>query len=1548
MNMAINWHQIRPLNGGQEKGFEELCAQLASAGCPPGARFTRKGTPDAGVECYAILGDGSEWGWQAKYIHDLGDSQWAQIDSSINTALQKHPKLVRYVVCAPCDRPDARVEGRKSAKERWDEHETKWNAWASERGMRVEFVYWGSHELLDKLADQRHVGRVRFWFDVRRFDKAWFDKRFEEALYTAGPRYTPEIHIDLPISEKFEAFGRTDLCFDRQKSRARKIRDNVQRLLPASAVYGDEAVDAATAAVRSSYQAVLGAIDGVSAQPTGPLPFAGINELIRTAEAAIDTLSQAWRASKSVAKSGPGTPGNAREIDQFRDLNRHIWDLRSDLEDARESFTEFNSVASSSLLVLRGDAGTGKTHLLCDVARKRLAEGRPTVLLMGQRFVADNAPWPQALAQLDLATTSAEEFVGALESAAQAAGSRALVLIDAVNEGAGRTVWPNHVAAFLAHLARSEWIGTVLSVRSSYEEVVIPEEVRSRAVIVTHRGFLKSEYDASKTFFRYYGLELPSTPLLTPEFRNPLFLKTLCKGLQAKGERRIPRGFHGITAVFWLYIDAINKSLAETLEFNPQKPLVRKALESVIEKMIDSGNQWLSLSDAEVAVNALLPGGHGFEKSMYRGLTTEGLLVEEMMPIREDGAETVVFIAYERFADHLMAKRLLDQHLDPIDPSHAFAPGGGLAFLCDRLKPLSPGLLEAICIQVPERTGKELITVAPACVGRESLADAFRQSVIWRAYTAFSPETEEALRTFCASAHDLRDTFDALATVATLPDHPFNARFLHKTLGKYHMPDRDAAWGVYLHQAWKSHGAIDRLVDWASSVASGDPVDDESRELSAILLSWTLVSSNRYLRDRATQALTNLLTGRLATAILLLNRFAGVDDPYVAERVYAVAYGVSMRSNDAVAVGVLATCVYGHVFAAGNPPPHILLRDYARGVVERALHLGAAIDVRVELAQPPYASVWPAIPTEEEIKPFLPDWTTGSHDGGHVAWSRNSIGGSVMDGDFARYVIGTNSSSTSHEWLSVRRSEPPWVRPLTIDEQVAAWVADLSPAERTAWERFSSADAELNAAVQDFMSTWFDLRVKDLPPDGSGIERLDTLVAQMGQEQPPARAALEAQRQEASAALDATLSDEHARQLAEIRAAESGRHALSRPPGFDLGQIQRYILKRVFDLGWTSERFGHFDRFSVDSDGRSASKAERMGKKYQWIAYHEIMAFVSDHFRYYNRSIGEGEGASYDGPWQLHLRDIDPSCTLRSLPAANATGNQAPAWWASDYDPSDGKEDIRAWILDSEDLPSIESLLLVTNPADGSRWINGQALFDWDEPAPTDRAEVDVERRNALYISTGYLIREEDAPAFLSWAAGVDFSGHWMPEPPKVYKIFLGEHAWSPASRYFQQPYFGDVGWEQPDQDCPIKVRTLSFSYLREASGFDCSVDDSYTLHLPAQELVAGLGLRQQGDGAALIGEDGRVAAFDPAAKSAGPGSLLMREDLLRAFLSREKLAICWAVIGKKRVLPAGYSSRHTYPMLRISGGYAYSDGKITGSTKYVTEPHLGNGEAPT
>lgn len=1535
----IDWRAVRPINGSQAEGFEELCAQLARAETPSGARFERKAPPDAGVECYAIFDDGSEWGWQAKYFDWLGDSQWSQLDESIKKALEKHPRLVRYFVCVPLDRSDARISGRRSAKERWDDHAQKWTGWALARNMTVVFDYWGSHELLDRLAHPQHLGRIRFWFDVQRFDRAWFMARRDEALKTAGPRYTPEVHVDLPVAAEFEAFGRTEWFFDQIKAHAKDIRRRLRNVEHFDLKTVEPKLTTSLSDLSARVELSLAGLGALTAQPTGLVPFREIADEVTAAlaladqtERLLDKYEQEYDIQPPALEANATTSSHSRN--PFREQRYRLMTLSGELSQTKAALVHAESLVNTSLLLLIGVAGVGKTHLLCDVAQRRVATGRPTVLLMGQRFTSTETPWTQALQHLDLAGLTADEFVGALEAAAQAAGCRALILMDAINEGSGRFIWPSHLAAFLAHLQRSPWIGVVISVRTSYEELVIPAEVRAQAVVVTHDGFADSEYDATRAFFLHYGIELPSTPFFMPEFRNPLFLKTLCCGLNAKGERRLPRGFHGITATFDLYLSAINDRLATTLGFNPKDALVRRALESFATAIVASGKRWLAFETASEVVNALLP-NRDFDRSLYRGLTVEGILVEEAI-LHPDAARTeVVFIAYERLADHIVTKALLDAHLDIEAPASSFATGG-LAFLGNQSRDVTPGLLEAMCIQVSERTGQELLVLAPQLIDNWWARDAFRQSLVWRALTAFTNDTHQVLKRSIQNSYDFDGTLDVLLTVATLPGHPFNAAFLDKRLRRDCMPDRDAWWSTYLHHAWGQKGAIHRLVDWASAMTPDVALDGELVDLSATSLTWMLTTANRFLRDRATKALVSLLTGRLDAVVRLVERFVDVDDPYVSERIYAIAYGTAMRSQSAADVGNLAECVYARVFASGSPPAHILLRDYARGVIERAIYLGAIMDIVPERIRPPYLSQWPVIPTESEIQPLMPDWSQGSHDSGELEWARNRIGGSVFSDDFAHYVIGTNSSSTLDVWLDLGLDQPAWRPPERPDSLLHAFAAELTGEVSKAWEAFDAAEKALQQTISSFVREWFTKRAVQGASDGTDDGAETEIVAiEFETNPPPNAAALEQQREETLVALNAILSDEHKKRLKEILAVkELDREKGHRPPRLDARQIQRYILWRVFDLGWTTERFGKFDRFSIGYHGRDAAKAERIGKKYQWLAYHEIMALVADHFQYREPFSEDDSEHVYDGPWQTHLRDIDPSCTLRSTVGGTSWEGHSSSWWCTtQYKNWENPADRRNWATCLDDLPRVEDLLSVIHPTDASRWVNAQGHFHWQQQPPADQEQIDVDLRELWFICTGYLIRACDVEAFMKWAEDVDFWGRWMPEPPEISSILLGEYGWSPASRYVERQCFGHGDWQRPSHGCPVQVKPIAFEYLRESECFDCSVDESYTLRLPAGELVTGLELQWSGRGADYLDANGQLAALDPTAWADGASSLLIREDLLQRFLARKEWMVCWAILGEKRALGAGFDPRH-YVSMQMSGAYVLNPKGPTGFLK--------------
>ena len=1175
-------------------------------------------------------------------------------------------------------------------------------------------------------------------------------------------------------------------------------------------------------------------------------------------------------------------------------------------------------------MVIKGMAGTGKTHLLCDISRSRTGAGLPTVLLMGQRFTSLEDPWIQILQQLGLNNTAVEEFVGALECAAQANNCRALLIIDALNEGEGHKIWPSHLSAFLDQVEKSPWISVLLSVRSPYKDLILPEDVQDRALFREHHGFRDSEYDTVARFFSHFQLEFPSTPILQPEFSNPLFLKLICNGLVAIGESRLSKGLQGITEFFEFYLESVNCRLARALDYDPDKPLVQDALREISKLMSKVESRTICKSIAQKAIDRVLP-GRDFADSIYRGLVDEGVLFEDTDWREKNRGGLVTRITYERFADYILADYLLKTNLDPENPTAAFEIGGGLSIFSGQDVYVSSGLVEALSVQVPELAGVELLRLAPQLKGDPDLGHAFRQSIVWRELDAFTDDTFDLLNEILEHDGALEETLDVMLTVATVDKHPFNANLLDEMLRHYSMPERDEWWSTYLHHSYQTNSAVDRLVDWALDPKPDSDLEDETVDLCATTLAWMLTSSNRFLRDRATKALVSLLTARLDAVVRLVERFSDVDDLYVRERVFAVAYGVAMRSHDAKAVRRLASVVYERIFAAGTPPPHILLRDYARGVIERALHLGCDLQVDEQAMLPPYKSDWPTIPDEEAVKKLKPDYDRGSHDSGELEWAWHRVYSSVMHTDFARYVIGTNFKQTN--WLSLRLDEDPWQSP---EDRTEAWLCKLSDKELKAWKGYQDKKNKQPIYVNFGSDVYNENDLILVPNDGGPLSfEAGSLTEENKRILERAHKGLENALQR----LLETLTAELRAELESIWQAES-----EEKPYFDLNRIQRYVLYRVIELGWTVERFGQFDRYTIRERGRDAAKAERLGKKYQWIAFHEILAYIADTYQYRGRYGGNDSDKAYEGPWQESLRDIDPSCTLAHTPGDPSWGGHNPSWWANcEYEDWDEELGHEAWIKKREDFPAVNELLSVVQPKDGSRWLNANGFLLWRQPSPADLEPDMVDRREIWLRYSAYFIDAECASGFIHWANCADTWGTWLHEPSGVQDFYLGEYGWSQAFRHIFKPFYGHSDWEEPEGGCPTSVRPACFPYAAESGTLDCSIEETFSLRLPHHDFVAELGLRWSGIGADFCDQHGNRVAYDPTVHEDGPSALLLREDCVRKYMTQSDLALVWVIQGEKLVLGKGLDSvRHGF--LSVTGAILYTDGKPNGSLRYRFE----------
>ena len=377
------------------------------------------------------------------------------------------------------------------------------------------------------------------------------------------------------------------------------------------------------------------------------------------------------------------------------------------------------------------------------------------------------------------------------------------------------------------------------------------------------------------------------------------------------------------------------------------------------------------------------------------------------------------------FNSLLIVSVLLDKYLDPDNPQKSFDSGPLKDLLKDESEAIfNKNLIEALSVQVPERVGKELHEIAPFATNYYVTAKAFIDGLMWRRTDTVSEASLKYVNEVLAPDDDLFYRFLEMAiSMATKPDFYFNADMHHKFLYKQSLAERDAWWTTWLQDKYgeyAGHNSVKRLVDWAWNEDPKAEISDESARLAGVMLAWFLTSSNRYLRDAATKALVCLLQNRIAVLLKVLQQFEGVKDPYVYERLYAAAYGYALRTTDQHSLVPLSNYIYKAIFDTEYVYPHVLLRDYARGIIEYTIHLDLEPTVEVEKIRPPYKSGFPdTLPTNEEIDAkYEPKGKDGHH--GRKRWGATAILHSMATeygrdafgyGDFGRYTF---QSALSH------------------------------------------------------------------------------------------------------------------------------------------------------------------------------------------------------------------------------------------------------------------------------------------------------------------------------------------------------------------------------------------------------------------------------------------------------------------------------------------------------------------------------------------------------
>lgn len=1285
MAAVTEFDKIRAWDGSKDRAFEELSYQLLKDSVPEDTQAIRTANPDGGVEWYATLPDGTEWGWQAKYIHGI-DALLQGMEESVKRVVKERPNLRKlvFVISSNLATGKAGSKGRtrKSQREKYEDKIVSWGKNVPGADS-IDFELIQESDLLAELVKPVHRGRRWFWWNDVVLGDEWLMRKYSQQAVAAGGKYRPDLQVDVPIQEDLQAIGFDQSILDMFNGLLKHVTDDIAEI--EWGTYADEMEARLAQAIRDHGSKLEGIAHSLTFQANDPPSL--LEPLRKELGECITSIydAYAYESRGSLSKRNQSQSGINLSRKPSNLLDKYGIDQL--LRSASRLSEWFDSYAGRCFsgpcaYFLSGSAGSGKTHLLLDATKRALDAGRPAVFLEGASFGKADM-WASITDQLGLGTMGSDQLLEAMDAAGDAAsltGRRFVIFIDALNETIPSDFWSQRLPILRSTIAQYPHIALVVSCRDTYQDLVLEQDTRSSFICRSHPGFAGREVEATQRYFDFYKLEAPRMPLLTPEFTLPLFLSLYCQSLACRGIRKILSGCEGRIRIFKDYLDVKCESVARRyvfsaasgFELRAAKSTVRQVLDAVLDEMSEQGFETISSKQALEAARGCLAKVNPADAARSLGLwQEEGVLIRDRLYLGNGQYEEGMRVTFQAFADFLLLNRRLELSHDPIHDSSI------KTWLTDQS---SRGIIEAATILFPERYKVELpdyldIQSFEASDGQEgyeasdsiSRSRALLVSLVhmlpYREAHAISQRTIGLLnqsRRYVSR----QELYQILFMLAPQYDNPLNGDWLHEYLAEHAMPKRDHDFGFATYHELQADDPTPtiRLARWAAAGPYPD-YDPQVIELSCIPLCWLLSSPNRFMRDWITKALVQLLHGHLDVMLKLVERFWTVNDPYVVERIILIAYGSLLRSSSAQSgqAKTLVSRISDLVFTRPVRADELML-DAGRGIVRWAVFQKLLPKSSLRNSLPPYGLKLPGMaPTQATL-----DAKYGWHENEPANKSYSSIRSSVLDlGDFGRYIVESGVQHFSRYRINdIMRPKEQQYKPRIV---------------KSRWKRFlTSLTAEQEQQLGPIL----------LSPDQGTLAQL-ALLGYRGED------SLTASQHDL---LDGVF--------------VMPKHVDSRYPA---DRARRWVFARTLALGWTPELFGGQDRQIVNVHGlsREAHKEERWGKKYEWIAYHELMARIADNYQPVKY---DDENQRYEGANQIiGMRDIDPTLTPVDFDVFSYSTDDMEAgrsdqptqfvnWPIRRMDFTQYHGSIRDFLKDTTTEPTLEGSLF-TRDLDGDLWV---------------------------------------------------------------------------------------------------------------------------------------------------------------------------------------------------------------------------------------------------
>lgn len=258
-----------------------------------------------------------------------------------------------------------------------------------------------------------------------------FENNVNESVANLGPRYCQKVNVKTGTARYIDCIAKTPVYYERLiKTVDSWLTEKSYRARPESSRIGH--LESILKSIRTDFAVALVDLDK---SVEGRVDFSDLIKRVEGLEREIEKVRYDLYSDYSSTREAGEKIKNELEADESRlsEISRDLYTFTEDYKDLKIG------LANNPYLIIKGEAGCGKSHLMGDMASKRIADGLPTLLFLGTDF-SDGTYESIITSKIGFAGTF-QEFLSSFNQIGCQVGSRALLMIDALNEGNQANLW---------------------------------------------------------------------------------------------------------------------------------------------------------------------------------------------------------------------------------------------------------------------------------------------------------------------------------------------------------------------------------------------------------------------------------------------------------------------------------------------------------------------------------------------------------------------------------------------------------------------------------------------------------------------------------------------------------------------------------------------------------------------------------------------------------------------------------------------------------------------------------------------------------------------------------------------------------------------------------------------------------------------------------------------------------------------------------------------------------------------------------------------------